>query len=584
MPETIIDCLLDQAQAAPDALAFRFVGEAGKPARVVSYGELVERAGALAHVLSRSAPPGERALLLCSPGLDGVIALYACFLAGLLAVPTSAPHHTRISAHSDRLLTLVRDCRPKIVLATPDQFANRTRYAQFAWELAEPIWIDAGEVLPRAPALNLCRAGDLAVLQYTSGSTSVPRGVRLTHANLLTNQRAVGRITRPTHQAELMSWLPFYHDMGLCFYLQGVFLGIGCTLMSPQQFAYKPLQWLEVMDEFRCTGSAAPPFALDRVADQLAHHVPQHIDLSCIGALVIGAEPIRPRTIERFLAAVAPLGWRPETLFPSYGLAECTLMATCTTRGGATTCGFDVAQLRNGTAAAVPADDGDPNVVHLISNGDAAPGHEVIIADAGTGRRLEANRIGEVWVRGPSVGAGYWGHAENDCFKGRTDPLDGREYLRTGDLGFQAEGELYITGRLKDLIIINGRNIHPGDVEDLVRRVDDHIGEGVAAFEFTAGEPSIGVLAELRIRRMENADELAARLRQRIGAQFELPVGFVGLIPPLHLPRTTSGKIQRGIAARSVEHPSLRLIGQWRALAHPVQGEIDDARAASERT
>lgn len=559
--ESIVGRLLDQACLTPEALAFRYAAP-GADAPVLSYAALVRSAAALAAALVDHANPGDRVVLLCRPGLDSVVAVYACLMAGLIAVPCACPHVNRLASQSERLISVVRDCSPAVILAPRELVERRDAFAALAWELAIPRWLDVGDAYPDAPASSRVTATDVAFLQYTSGSTAAPRGVRITHGNLVANQELVCQVTRPTRQTELMSWLPFYHDMGLCFYFHGVFLGIGTTLMSPLDFARRPLDWLEVLSRYRCSGTAVPAFALDRITDHLdAVAAPFALDLGHVRALVVGAERIAARTIERFCAAVEPLGWKADTIFPCYGLAESTLMVTRPAKGGAIVRAFDAEALTTG-AALGPADPERP-VATLVGNGHPGAGHRVLVVDPATRVVLPDHGIGEIWVAGPSVSPGYWSpQADHSNFRATTAGDDEQRYLRTGDLGFWADDELFVAGRCKDLIIVRGRNIYPDEIEQTVRAADASVGEGAAAIEW-ADTGNIAIVAELRQRHLLDAETTVERIRRAVACRFAVEVPLIALCAPKSLPRTSSGKVRRSRVRALLEEGILVPLAGW---------------------
>nr|WP_293511746.1 fatty acyl-AMP ligase [Phenylobacterium sp.] len=570
--ETVVDRLVHSASTRPDALAFRFLSDArGEPSEL-TYAGFWRRVSGVAAALGRVAKPGDRAILLCRAGLDSVVALYGAMTAGLVAVPVQAPHPERIAIQGSGLVAAVRDCGPAVIIASDEFMERRDAFAQFAWELAVPAWVEAGASADGPAPRSSWDPDELAVIQYTSGSTSAPKGVLLTHRCVTANQQQVAQITGPTRQSALFSWLPFYHDLGLAFYLQTVHLGIGCTLMSPARFMQDSTRWLTAIFEYGCTGAAAPNFALDRVIRQFRGDAPAGFDLSGLRMLAIGAEPVRANTLDRFAELMAPYGFRQEALFPCYGLAECTMMATAAPLGRPTVRGFSTQALERGVAAGLDAeaiqrhDEGDREV-RLVGNGQPDAHHELVVVDRATRAPLPDGQVGEIWIRGPSVGRGYWNKpVESQATFGARLAGDetGEPYLRTGDIGFMLDGDLYVSGRSSDTIIVRGRNIFPDDVEASVRNCHALVGEGVAAFEVVTPAPGLALVAELNGRRVEAFDQIIQDIRRSVGRHHYVEVVAIGLTTPMSLPRTSSAKIQRKRVRDLYLGDGLPLVADWR--------------------
>jgi acyl-CoA synthetase (AMP-forming)/AMP-acid ligase II len=562
---TLADRLAATALADPTRLAFRFLADGETSQEELSYGELFHRAAALAEELASTTSVGERALILCPPGVDNIVALFACFMARVIAVPAPAPHPARIAAQGERVLSQLRDCEPEHILSTTDLCARRGDFAAAAWEFATPRWIAVDH--PRAgagAAPRPARASDLALLQYTSGSTSSPKGVMLTHAAFMANQALTASVTAAGPSAHFVSWLPFHHDLGLGGFLHTIYAAVGCTFMSPFHFAQRPLRWLEAVSRFGGTTTAAPNFALERLTERVAAGAGRDLDLRRLDTIILGAEPLRPRTLADFVAALAPMGLRREAMTPCYGLAESTVHCTHSRPGAGPVVGaFDAAALRRHEVRPCPPGSSGDAVTELTGNGLPGPLHEILIVDPASGTAAPADSVGEIWFRGPSVGQGYWRRpdATEEVFGARATP-DGPRYLRTGDLGFRHGDDLYVTGRLKDLIIVRGRNIHPEDVEDTVRRIAPAIGPGVAAVESARG--GVLVVAELRGGASLDPSALMEQIRSAVSAQYEVEVDGVDLVAAMALPRTTSGKIRRAATREALVAGSLPSLRSWR--------------------
>jgi acyl-CoA synthetase (AMP-forming)/AMP-acid ligase II len=576
----LVEALEAAARSAGNRLAFRILSSGDQAVETLTFGELRDRSFALAKTLRSHAAHGDRALLFAETSVATIVALYACLIAGIVAVPVAPPHLNRIGTRASTLLNIVRSCRPKLALARSLLYDARAKFLEVGWELLAPTWLRLEDPVEPVATSSLPDPGEIAFLQYTSGTTSRPRGVMISHTALVANQQMIHDATRDAHQDEWgVSWLPLFHDMGISFLFHAVFLQSTCTLFSPGQFLQSPLRWLRALSDYKVALSAAPNFALENVASRVREHQLQGIDLRSFKVLIVGAEPVRAGTLERFVAKLAPCGLDPAVLYPCFGLAETTLMATHGRSGGAAVKSFDVAALAHGRAVAVTAGEAESasciarKSVQLVSNGAPGEGHSMLIVDPQTRRPLRARQIGEVWLEGPSIGAGYWQEPEasRETFEAEPVPANGKRYLRTGDLGFDDEGELFVAGRLKDLIIVNGRNIYPEDVEVVAESVDQRIVRGgVAAFEQSQGDAvGIAILAELNSGSdSPEGEQLALRIRRLVMTEVEADVTYVGLLPPRRLPRTTSGKIARAECRRQLEQSALPIVSGWRLCAN----------------
>ncbi len=576
----VVQALDAAASRAGNRLAFRILAGGEQVVETVTFAELHARSFTLAKTLRSHASRGDRALLFAETSVATIVALYACIIAGIVAVPVAPPHLNRIGTRAGTLLNIVRSCRPKLALARSLLYDARAKFLEVGWELLAPTWLHLDDPVESAATSSLPDPGEIAFLQYTSGTTSRPRGVMITHTALVANQQMIHDATLAAHQGEWgVSWLPLFHDMGISFLFHAVFLQSTCTLFSPGQFVQSPLRWLRAISHYRAALSAAPNFALEHVASKVKEHQLEGIDLRSFKVLIVGAEPVRVGTLERFVAKLAPCGFNPAALYPCFGLAETTLMATHGKRGGATVRSFDVAALAQGRAVAASTGEaeGEPGIarksVQLVSNGAPGEGHSMLIVDPHTHRPVPARQIGEIWLEGPSIGSGYWQEPERsrETFEAEPVPRNGKRYLRTGDLGFEDDGELFVAGRLKDLIIVNGRNIYPEDIEVVAESVDQRIVRGgVAAFEQSQGDAvGIAILAEMSGREGCSAsEELALRIRRLVMTEIEADVTYVGLLPPRRLPRTTSGKIARAECRRQLEQSALPIFSRWRLCAN----------------
>ncbi|HSL83408.1 MAG TPA: AMP-binding protein, partial [Thermoanaerobaculia bacterium] len=568
--ETLSELLRTRAERHPERPAYLFLAD-GREERVrVTYGELERRARAVAARLQHLGWRGRRVVLLVPAGLEYVTAFWGCLLAGAVAVPAYPPRGAR---SLPRLLAILEDARPAGVLTLPERRAAVRRLLADAPVAVEAVGAEPGgmeadgiEAEWRDPNLD----GDaVAFLQYTSGSTSTPKGVVLTHRNLLANQEMIRDSFGTTPDSVVVSWLPLYHDMGLIGgMLHPLFLGSHCVLMPPERFLQAPLRWLEAVSRYRATVSGAPNFAYDLCARRVSEEEAAGLDLSSWRVAFNGAEPVRAGTLERFERAFAAAGFRRRAWFPCYGLAEATLLVSAGRNGGAVAVReLDAAALEEHRVE--PRDPGSGRaVVRQVGCGTVPAALDVRVVDPETGRGRPPGSVGEIWVAGPGVAAGYWGRPEETAATFGARLAGGGEgpYLRTGDLGFLAGGELHVTGRLKDLLVIRGRNLYPQDLEATAEASHPAAGSGgAAAFSVPGeGEELLVLVQEVDTRSGPDPGEVAARVRRAVADLFEVRVAAVVLIRRGTLPRTTSGKVRRGECRRRYLAGELAEVAAWR--------------------
>ncbi|MGI5170264.1 fatty acyl-AMP ligase [Spirillospora sp. CA-253888] len=521
----------------------------------LTHGELDARAQAIGAWLHDRRLTDRPVLLLYPPGLEFLSAFVGCLYARCVAVP--APLPSMDAGALVRAEKVIQDTRAGLVLTDAAHVEGLRAWLREAG-LAERVGCAASDAaarpVPAAWPMPALGPQTLAYLQYTSGSTSEPRGVMVSHGNLLDNCRAISGVavgaspgTAPLTNA---GWLPHFHDMGLVGqWLTPLYAGGDIAVTSPSSFLARPALWLQMISHYRARFTGAPNFAFDWLADRVGDQQLDGLDLSCLQWILNGAEPIRPATLRRITRRLGPAGFRPEVWAPAYGLAEGTLMITGTTRGrGPVVTRVDHAALQQHRV--VHADDG----VELVSSGRSVSG-DLRIVDPRERTEVPAGQVGEIWVSGPSVTLGYWQRPEatRDTFHARL--RDGRgPFLRTGDLGFVLDGELYVTGRRKDLIIFNGRNLYPQDLEEIGRQVHA-AADAAAAFEVEhPGEPGgegeqVVLVQEVQPHRLAplSLGELADRIRRELVGSFGLSCQVV-LVRRNSIPRTTSGKIQRRLA------------------------------------
>ncbi|MET9764900.1 fatty acyl-AMP ligase [Streptomyces sp. NPDC006372] len=551
------------AASTPERRAFSFVEHPAPHSRGVhrtlTWRRLDVRVRALAARLAGQAAPGDRVALLCPQGTEYVTAFLAALAAGLVAVPLYPPG---LPGHADRLAGVLADACPSAVVTTS---GAREEVREFIGAdgprivVADEVPDDEGrDWLPVAPD-----PGATAYLQYTSGSTRAPAGVEISHGNVVANARqalsAYGADTRPV---TCVGWLPLYHDMGLVLSVAApVVCGRLSALMDPAAFLHEPVRWLRLLTAHPNAISAAPNFAYDYCVATVTDEQKEGLRLDGVTALINGSEPVRPGTADRFHAAFAAQGLAPETHCPSYGLAEATVFV-CAARPGEPLRRFALDRDALAAGKALPARPDDPSAVLLAGCGSPAD-QRVRIADPVTRALLSEGEVGEIWVQGPNVGRGYWNRDAQDVFGAEfADSAAGPgRWLRTGDLGTVLEGQLVVTGRLKDLIIVDGRNHYPQDVEATAQEAHEVVRrDRLAAFAVPGGpdggERVVVVAEHARTARLAELDVpgVLRAVRGAVSARHGLRLADVVLVPPGTVPRTSSGKVSRSLTrARYLE-------------------------------
>ena len=568
-----------RAGLQPERAGYSFLRDGDGVESNLTYAELDRRARGLGAALQRLGAAGERALLLYPPGLDYVAAFFGCLYGGTAAVPAYPPRPNR---PSPRVRSIVENATPRVILTTA---ALRPKLESILQVPGGTEWLVTDDPLqPVTGATDLDALADdwrdpgvepsaLAFLQYTSGSTAAPKGVRLSHANLLHNLELIRACFAQTERERTVIWLPPYHDMGLIGgILEPLYAGYPVTLLSPLAFLQQPVRWLRAISNTRATTSGGPNFAYDLCVRKITEEQKQDLDLSSWSLAFNGAEPIRADTLDRFTAAFSPCGFRREAFYPCYGLAEATLLVAAGRRfSGPIVRSFNANELENHRAVEA-ADDAKPLAGCGLA-ADPQPGYPaIVVVRTGSPEPCAPGEVGEIWVQGPSVAQGYWRQPEETerVFGARLSDGSG-PFLRTGDLGFVAEGELFVTGRLKDLIILRGRNHYPQDIELAVERSHAALRPGcVAAFAVEReGEERLAVVAEVhREHRQDDEAEIAgivAAIRRAVADEHEVAPAAVVLLRPATLPKTSSGKIQRHACRAGYLAGTLAAIASWTA-------------------
>ncbi|MCD6373887.1 MAG: amino acid adenylation domain-containing protein [Caldisericaceae bacterium] len=609
--KTLVELVRWRAQTEPDKRAYTYLKDGKKPI-TMTYNELDARARALAASLQQKGLSGHRALLLYPPGLEYIVGFFGCLYANVIAVPAYPPDPNRLNRSLPRLQAIVNDSKSTISLTTDSIMAMirmlrlgnkigntlgrmpflrkfRTTMRFFSGSksgvaeshsLGDLEWISSDKIPHslanewRDPQVN---EDTIAFLQYTSGSTGDPKGVILTHYNLLANSKVIYDTMQYPENGEGVFWIPIYHDMGLIGgVLQPLYGGVPSTLMSPITFLQHPLRWLEAINNIskdKIVATAAPNFAYELCIKKATPEKIAHLDLSNWEIALSGAEPVRASTIDRFSEVFGKVGFKKKTFFPAYGLAEATLLVTGSlTQEGPVYLHVDKFALKRNKILEVPAK--DENSQTLVSSGYSHPLQKVAIVNPDSFEECRPGEIGEIWVKGPSVSSGYYEREQEtkETFHNYIKGTNDGPYLRTGDLGFLKDNRLYVTGRVKDLIIIRGTNHYPQDIEATVESAHPLIRAGCSA-AFTveeSGQEELVVVAEVRQSKNANFSEAIDAIRQAVVENHDLQAVAVVLIKARTINKTSSGKIQRRATKEDFLNNDLQLVAEWRAQA-PLQ-------------
>ncbi len=541
-----------RADSQPEARAYTFLLDGESEEESLSYEQLRRRVRAIGGLLQEAGARGERVLLLFPPGLDYVAAYLGCLHAGAIAVPAYPPDPMRLARTLPRLESLISDARARFALTLSGIREMAEAFGEQAASLGALNWLCVEEAT-EAHALAWKDPGStsdtVAMLQYTSGSTGSPRGVMLTHGNLLHNSAAIQRCFGSNERSRGVIWLPPYHDMGLIGgILQPLYVGFPVVLMSPLDFLSRPLRWLRAISHYRGTISGGPNFAFELCTRKVTPEERAALDLSSWDLAFNGAEPIHPATMLRFCETFAPSGFRAESVYPCYGLAEATLIAA----GGRKEAppvlrSFSRTWVERGQAVELPSE--APEASTLVGCGFSLEGQELLLVEPESRLPVVPGRIGEIWLRGPSVAKGYWNRPEETqaTFQARRADTGEAGYLRTGDLGFLDDGELFVTGRIKDLLIVRGRNYYPHDLERTAVACHPALRPGCSAiFEVAQeDEPRLVLVQEVDTRKSFEVEALVESIRGSVADEHGVHLHEVVLISPGGIPKTSSGKIQR---------------------------------------
>jgi acyl-CoA synthetase (AMP-forming)/AMP-acid ligase II len=551
--ETLMDVLEMRAYISPEQVAYSFLREDGITIEM-TYAQLHRRAMIIAAHLDETGMQGQRAVLLYQPGFEYIAAFFGCLYAGVVAVPAFAPrlNARRGVAGFARIRGIVNDAQAAVMLTS--QAALQAFGDEGAADIGgDAVWV-ATDALPEEVPKSWRRVSvspdALAFLQYTSGSTADPRGVMLTHAALFDNLEQIRRNVRIHADSHAVIWLPPYHDMGLIGgILEPIYSGISANLMAPATAIQRPLTWLSAISGRKNVISGGPNFAFDLCVQRIKPEQRDKLDLSGWEVAFSGAEPISAETLRRFAEYFAVCGFRSEAFYPCYGLAEATLYVTGTTlKRDSHAKAFARGALEQGHA--LPVGQESDQAHWIVSCGSVDPSQQLEIVDPDTNTLLPPGQVGEIWVAGPSMAAGYWNRPAETAatFDGRLPKVSERRFLRTGDLGFVHDGEVFVTGRIKDLIIIGGRNHYPQDIELTAVKAHPALRpHGGAAFPVDVeGEERLVIVHELNPFDIKaNPGEVIAAVRRAVSEHHQVQVFAIALLKAGDLPRTSSGKIQR---------------------------------------
>ncbi|BAY99792.1 beta-ketoacyl synthase [Tolypothrix tenuis PCC 7101] len=547
---TLVDLLEYRASHQPEQTAYTFLADGITADSSFTYGELHQKAQAIAAYLQSQKAYQERVLLLYPPGLDFAAAFFGCLYAGAVAVPAYPPRPNQSIA---RLQAIAANAQAKIALTTQAVLALVQPQLQEFADLRSLQW-QATDNLDKNWAQDWRRvevsSDNLAFLQYTSGSTSTPKGVMISHANLLHNSSLIYQSFQHSPESRGVIWLPAYHDMGLIGgILQPLYGGFPVFLMSPMIFLQKPFYWLQAISRYQATTSGGPNFAYDLCVRKITPEQRATLDLSSWEVAFNGAEPVRAETMEQFATLFAPCGFRREAFYPCYGMAETTLIIAGGDKAALPT--VETVEENALKQHQVIPSDHHLNSQNIVSCGQTLANLQVVIVNPETLTPCSPNEVGEIWVSGASVAQGYWHNpqATKEYFQAYLADSQQGPFLRTGDLGFLHQGELFVTGRLKDLIIIRGRNYYPQDIELTVAQAHPSLRLGAgAAFTIERENGARLVIVqevERQYLRHLNVAEVVGKIREAVLQQHELQIHTVALIKTATLPKTSSGKVQR---------------------------------------
>lgn len=569
----LVDLLRYRALHQSNQTAFTFLQDEEGLESTLTYQQLDAKARSIAVYLQQISNPGERILLLYPPGLDYIAAFFGCLYAELIAIPLYSPRNNR---KMSRIQSIMEDSQAQIALTNNQSLSNVQTLLNHAPDLKKLQWLATDKIdqnLADQWESKSVSSVSIAYLQYTSGSTSTPKGVMISHENALCNSEEIAISWKTGSDSILVSWLPHFHDFGQIYgVIQPIYNGFPCIFMSPASFTQKPIRWLKAISDYKATHSGAPNFAYDLCADKIKPEQHENLDLSSWNVTVNGAEPVRKQTLEKFNQAFAPYGFRLSTFYPGYGLAEATLKVSSAKKNDLPTILTVQADLLAKNLV-VEASENEQFVRRLVGCGSTVLNAKVVIVDTESLTQSPSGQVGEIWVSGPSVAQGYWGRIEETQRTFGAYLTDSGEgpFLRTGDLGFVKDGELFITGRIKDLIVIRGSNHYPQDIELTVEQSHPSLRSGYSAvFSIDQNEQErLVIVCEIErsyLRKLDalDANEVIRAICKAVSKEHELDVYAVLLLKTASIPKTSSGKIQRQACRTQFLSSQLDVIQEWK--------------------
>ncbi|MGK7941317.1 MAG: AMP-binding protein [Crocosphaera sp.] len=570
---TLIDLLQQKATENPLKIAYTFLEDGKTEAQQLTYGELEQRAKAIAARLQSLDSYGERALLLYPAGLELLCAFFGCLYAGVIGIPAPPPEASRLKRTLPRLQAIAKDSQTSLVLCNSKIISIVDEARQQVPELQPIKWLDT-EAINNELSQNWYKPDinkdTLAYLQYTSGSTSTPKGVMISHDNIIYHCHNLQRSCNYNPESVTVTWMPYFHDYGLVEgLLAPLYNGTPCYVMSPVAFIKRPVRWLEAISRYKATHSQAPNFAYDQCVRRINEKQREKLDLSHWKAAGNAAEPINPEVLERFAQYFAPAGFAPQTFCPAYGLAEATLLVSFSPQEETfINTSFVASELEK--RRILEAEHNYSGLVRSVAScGRLMQDVTVKIVNPDTLTLCDDDEVGEIWVKDPSVAQGYWQRETDteETFQAYTKDTEEGPFLRTGDLGFIYQDQIYISGRIKDVIIIRGTNHYPQDIEWTVQGCDQALRpENGAAFSVEIeGEERLIITQEIERGYKEtlNTEEIAAKIRRAMVEEHELDTHAILLLKRGSLPKTASGKIQRRACKANFLNGTLDILGSW---------------------
>ncbi len=570
-PKNLIQLVRYRAATEPDEAAFIYLADGANQEIRMTHADLDRKAQRIAAWLQKRNMFGQRALLLYPPGLDFIAAYFGCLYAGVIAVPVYPPRKNRSML---RIQAVADSAGAVVALTTEDVLKRVGELIDEAPQLKKIPWLPTTtleESIEENWADPNVDAETIAFFQYTSGSTGTPKGVILTHGNLLHNSRMIYQGFEHTRSGTGVFWLPSYHDMGLIGgIIQPLYCGRPNVVMSPLTFLQKPFRWLDAISKYRGTTCGGPNFAFDLCVRQITEEQIDRLDLSSWVVAFNGAEPVLPETMENFAKKFERCGFRYEAFYPCFGLAEATLIVTGGYRDKPPIIRtFDAEELSRGKALDANTET-QKTVRHVSSGRDILPDQYTLIVDPETHQKCPDRIVGEIWVNGPSMAKGYWNapEATEQTFQARIAGTNEGPFMRTGDLGFMIDGELFVTGRIKDLIIVRGVNLYPQDIEMTVQKVDSHLrplGGGALMVRDNSAQPQehLVIVQEVERRFKGETATIFNEIRRAVALEHEIPVEAIVLVKSGSIPKTSSGKIQRHACRNGFLDSSLVEIDRW---------------------